>query len=66
MIMVLYWSTITRAGSDGCNASGGCRCWVKARSQIFLNQLNLNMKMESSKEKLSHPLTQEAGLHLTA
>ena len=40
--------------------------WVKARSQIFLNQLNLNMKMESSKENLSHPLTQEAGLHLTA
>ena len=46
MIMVLYGSKITRAGLMAAMPLGAAG-WVKARSQIFLNQLKF--KYENGK-----------------
>ena len=59
--MALYGSTNTRAGSGGRNASGGCRCWVKARSLNFLNQLKFKYENGKFKRKADPGIAPRGG-----
>ena len=63
--MSLHGSTITRAGSDGCNASGGC--WLGQSLELkFIYSVKIkNKKMESSKGKPVQQSVQEVVLQLS-